>query len=495
MTTTISNRRYALDQVKRRFKPTVNGFPGMAALEKWLLNHEWKQITLADPPPGSGLKPIFGDAGLPLLGHLIELFRGGPDYVQHLYQTKGPLVFFDYSPAPAVLAIGPDATETILANRNKDYSQRGWDPVMGPFFERGLTLLDFDEHLYHRRIMQQAFTRARLADYVTQIDRVATTVVARDWVTDDARFLLHPAMKELSFEIASVLFMGRKPDADGRQVAKVHRAFDAASSGGEAILRFSMPPFKWWRGLRGRKVLEEYFAALVRERRSADGDDMLTVLCGAEDEDGNRFTDADIVNHMIFLMLAADEPTTSTVAAMSYQLAAAPEWQQRARDESARLGDGPLDIDALDKLETLDLVMRESLRLDTPLSFTVRRSVRDTDLLGHHLPAGMNVVTWPAVNHRLPELWTDPEKFDPSRFVEPRAEHKRHRYAFAPWGGGAHKCIGMLSGQLEVKTIMHRVLRQYRLELPHPGYRARWDYSGVPVPMDGMPIVLRPLSR
>jgi len=52
------------------------------------------------------------------------------------------------------------------------------------------------------------------------------------------------------------------------------------------------------------------------------------------------------------------------------------------------------------------------------------------------------VVTWPSLNHRLPELWTNPEKFDPERFAEPRSEHKKHRYAFAPFGGGAHKCIG-----------------------------------------------------
>ena len=84
-------------------------------------------------------------------------------------------------------------------------------------------------------------------------------------------------------------------------------------------------------------------------------------------------------------------------------------------------------------------------------------------------------------------------KFDPARFAEPRNEHKKHRYAFTPFGGGAHKCIGMVFGQLEVKTIMHRLLRKYRIELPRPGYQAKWDYGGMPVPMDGMPIVLRPL--
>ncbi|HEX2213548.1 MAG TPA: cytochrome P450, partial [Mycobacterium sp.] len=79
------------------------------------------------------------------------------------------------------------------------------------------------------------------------------------------------------------------------------------------------------------------------------------------------------------------------------------------------------------------------------------------------------------------------------RFTEPRNEHKQHRYAFSPFGGGAHKCIGMTFGQLEVKTILHRLLRKYRLELPRPDYTTEWDYGGMPVPKDGMHIVLRPL--
>ena len=192
------------------------------------------------------------------------------------------------------------------------------------------------------------------------------------------------------------------------------------------------------------------------------------MLCHTEDEDGNRFTDDDIVNHMIFLMMAAHDTSTSTATTMVYHLAANPEWQERCRDESDRLGDGPLDIEALEKLETLDLVMNESIRMVTPVQWAMRQTVRDTDLLGHYLPAGTNVVAYPGMNHRLPELWTDPEKFDPARFAEPRNEHKKHRYAFTPFGGGAHKCIGMVFGQLEVKTIMHRLLRKYRLELPYP---------------------------
>jgi cytochrome P450 len=490
---TINTRDYLLDQAKRRLTPTLNNFPGMGAVEKRLLSHEWKTKVLAEPPAGSGLAPVVGDSGLPILGHIIEMFREGPGYPLFLYQTRGPVTFVDSPILPSIAALGPDATQTIFSNKNKDYSQKGWHEVIGPFFKRGLMMLDFDEHMAHRRIMQEAFTRSRLAGYVEHIDRVASDVVANDWVTNDARFLFYPAMKELTLDIASLVFMGHQPGADHELLKKVNRAFTTTTRSGGAIVRFAVPPFKWWRGLQARKVLEDYFAERVKERRNATGNDLLTVLCHTEDDDGNSFTDLDIVNHMIFLMMAAHDTSTSTTTTMAYHLAAHPQWQERARDESARLGDGPLDIDALEKLETLDLVMNESLRLVTPLPFNMRRAVRDTELVGYYVPAGTNVMTWPGVNHWLPELWTEPTKFDPDRFAEPRAEHKRHRYAFAPFGGGAHKCIGMVFGQLEVKTVIHRLLRRYRLELARPDYQPRWDHGGMPVPMDGMPIVLRPL--
>jgi cytochrome P450 len=468
---TISTKDYLLDQAKRRLKPTPVTIPGMSLAEKRLRRHEWKQFPLAEPPAGSGLKPAMGDAGLPILGHMIEFFRMGPDYAVEVYRKYGP-IHYNYSPAlSAVAALGPDATQAVFSNRNKEFSQRAWDPVIGPFFDRGLMLLDFDEHMFHRRIMQEAFTRTRLSGYVEHIDSVASHVVANDWAENDPRFLFHPAAKELTLDIASVVFMGHEPGTDRELVTTVNRAFTTTTRAGNAIVRKPVRPLTWWRGIQARKTLEDYFTARLIETRGSEGTDMLSVLRHAEDEDGQRFTDSDIVAHMIFLMMAAHDTSTSTMTTMAYHLAANPEWQDRCRDESARIGDGPLDIEALEKLETYDLVINEALRMVTPLPMNFR----------------------PSLNHRLEELWTNPDKFDPDRFTEPRNEHKKHRYAFAPFGGGAHKCIGMVFGQLEIKTVMHRLLRKYRLELVRPGYKPRYDYGGMPVPLDGMPIVLRPL--
>jgi cytochrome P450 len=395
---TISTKDYLLDQAKRRLKPTPVTIPGMGFVEQRLRQHEFKQFPLAQPPAGSGLKPVTGDSGLPIIGHLIEFFRLGPDYAVEIYRKYGP-IHYNHSPAlSAVAALGPDATQAVFSNRNKEFSQRAWDPVIGPFFDRGLMLLDFDEHMFHRRIMQEAFTRSRLSGYVENIDAVASHVLANEWVPNDSRFLFHPAAKELTLDIASVVFMGHEPGTDRELVTTINQAFTTTTRAGNAIVRKPVKHLTWWRG-----------------------------------------------------------------------------------------------IEALEKLETYDLVINEALRMVTPLPMNFRRAIRDTDLLGYFIPAGTDVVTWPSLNHRLPELWTNPDKFDPDRFAEPRSEHKKHRYAFAPFGGGAHKCIGMVFGQLEIKTVMHRLLRKYRLELVRPDYKPRYDYGGMPVPIDGLPIVLRPL--
>ena len=159
---TISTPEYLLDQAKRRLKPTPVTIPGMGALEKRLLDHTWDEVVLAEPPAGSGLKAVKGDNGLPILAHMIEMFRGGPEFILNQYRKYGPIYYSGSQVLPAVGALGPDATQAVFSNRNKDFSQRAWDPVIGPFFEGGLMLRDFEDHMYHRWRMRGAGARARL---------------------------------------------------------------------------------------------------------------------------------------------------------------------------------------------------------------------------------------------------------------------------------------------------------------------------------------------
>ena len=188
-----------------------------------------------------------------------------------------------------MLALGPDATQAVFSNRNKEFSQRAWDPLIGPFFERGLMLLDFDEHMFHRRIMQEAFIRTRLAGYVEHIDSVASQVIANDWVANDPRFLFHPAVKELTLDIASVVFMGHEPGTDHELVTTVNKAFTTTTRAGNAIVRKPVPPVD----LVARPPGPQDAGGLLRRARGReaprqDGTDMFSVLCHTEDEDGQQ---------------------------------------------------------------------------------------------------------------------------------------------------------------------------------------------------------------
>jgi cytochrome P450 len=452
-------------------------------LDRWLLNRRWPPRDLSAPPPGSDLKPVSGDRGLPLLGHSLEMLRLGVRYGLRRYETHGPISWVRAFGVTMVSAAGPDAAQEVLSNKDKAFSQQGWTYFIGPFFNRGLMLLDFDEHLYHRRLMQQAFTAERLAAYLDRVGDVARAGIA-GWAPGTG-FAVYPALKRLTLDIATTIFMAADLGADS---SRLTRAFVDTVRAGTALIR--LPVGRWGAGLRGRRVLEDYFRRSLPAKRASDSDDLFAALCHARTDDGETFTDADVVNHMIFLMMAAHDTSTITTSAVAYYLGKHPEWQDRVRAESLALGDGPLDIPALDRLHALDLVIKESLRLVAPVPTLVRKTVRDTGLLGHHVPADTLVVVTPWVNHLLEEYWPDPRRFDPERFAADRREDKVHRLAWMPFGGGVHKCIGMHFGMYEVKSLVHELVRRFEWTVP-PGYEVRWDPTALPIPTDGLPVTLR----
>jgi cytochrome P450 len=446
-----------------------------------------KVTELAPVPEGSDLEPVLGDFGLPLLGHTLEYIRFGSTFTRARQERFGPVSWIGMAGERIVLAAGPDATRAVLTNAEKVYSQEGWRFLIESFFRRGLMLLDFDEHRAHRRVMQQAFTAERLEGYIAQtVPCVRETVPG--WRTDRP-IRIYPELKRLTLDIATRVFMDERT---GPETEQINKAFVDCVRAATSIVKWNVPGTRWRAGLRGREVLERYFEANLPAKRAGGGDDLFSALCQARTADGEEFSDVDIVNHMIFLMMAAHDTSTITSAAAAYYLGANPQWQERAREESLALGDGPLDMAALGSLPTLELVIKEALRLMAPVPVVMRKTVAPTALLGHHVPAGTMVMVAGAVNHFDPTCWTDPDTFDPDRFAEPRREDRNHRDAWIPFGGGVHKCIGMSFGTLEVTAILHEMLRTHRWTV-EPGYRPRWDNTSLPVPADGLPLRLTPL--
>ena len=132
---------------------------------------------LAEPPAGSDLVPVMGEPGLPGVGKTLQMIRHGWTLTAQMHEKYGQVFWSKAFGTKVVWAIGPEAVQEVLQNKGKVYSQSGWEYFIGPFFTRGLMLLDGQEHLLHRRIMQEAFARPRLEAYQLQVQEIIDRTV------------------------------------------------------------------------------------------------------------------------------------------------------------------------------------------------------------------------------------------------------------------------------------------------------------------------------
>jgi cytochrome P450 len=427
------------------------------------------------------------DRGLPWIGNLFNYQRDPLRLYRRHWEHYGPVAPSYNLGRTTVLLLGPDACGEALQNRDKAFANKpAWSQLVGPFFRRGLMLIDFDDHRDHRRIMQEAFTRDRLDGYTRRLHPAIERGMA-SWAAG-RQFPAHWRLKQLTLDIAADLFMGGAGDTSEAEMARVNKAFIACVQAAAGVVRADVPLTRWGRAYRGRQVLERFLRGYLPAKRATAIDDIFSVLCHIETDDGARFSDDDVINHMIFLMMAAHDTSTITTSTILQYLGQHPAWQERCRAEALALGPAP-DRAELESLVSIDLVMREALRLRAPVPVLVRYTVKDTVVQGVRIPADTMCALGIQFTHFMEEYWTNPMVFDPERFGPERREDRSHRFAWEPFGGGVHKCIGLHFAGLEIKAIMHRLLRGYHWSVD-PGYVPPLDHHALPFPKDGQPIVL-----
>jgi cytochrome P450 len=255
-----------------------------------------------------------------------------------------------------------------------------------------------------------------------------------------------------------------------------------------------IPGLEFYRGLKGREFMVDTLRARIEQKLAERGPDMFSRLCRAETEEGDRFDSQDVIDHMIFLMMAAHDTTTSALSSMTYELARHPEWQERLRDESRALGSDGVAFDDGDRLIGLNLVIQEVLRLYPPLPIVPRVAMRSFEWQGYTVPANSMVVISPIHTHRMSEWWSEPDRFDPERFAPGRAEHERHTHSWVPFGGGAHVCIGKRFAEAQLRAVMHAMLLRFRFRVPE-GYEMPVQQAPISKPLDGLPITLEVLEQ
>ncbi|MGW4378268.1 cytochrome P450 [Kitasatospora sp. NPDC004531] len=427
-------------------------------------------MTAATRPPGP--------AGLPLIGSLLDLMRDPLATYLAARRDHGDVVRIQAGPpglrAEMYLVTSPEGAQQVLAtdaaNFRKDNVFYG---EIRDSFGNGLLTSQDEDYLRQRRMVQPLFTRRRVDQYADAIGVEAESLAQR-WAAAPGQVVdIAEEMNRFALRTVSRILFGQDVE---EAVQTVHHAFPILGafvrSRGLSPVRF---PREW--PLPGhRKALEAERALYavcdgIIARRAAedtagerDGEDLLGLLAGARDEDGNQLDATELREQVLIFLLAGHETTATSLTFALHLLGKHPEQQRLVHQEvSELLGDGrrPTAAD-YQQLPYLTRVLKEAMRLFPAAPSVGRRSVRASVVGGVEIPAGADVLIAPYVTHRHPDHWEDPERFDPDRFL-PEREAARHRYAWYPFGGGPRACIGQHFSMLESVLALAVLLREFEV--------------------------------
>ena len=409
------------------------------------------------------------------------------------YERYGPVFTLRVFHERIVWVLGPAANHHVLVSNAPNFLWReGHFRELLPLLGDGLLTIDGDFHRRARRIVLPAFHHERIAGATGLMVEEAERAMAG--LRDGARIDLYAWTRTLAMRIAMRALFGLDPDRvrEIDAAAEFHRAL--AFYGNDYWMQVARGPGSpFARMQRARARLDRLvFGEIARRRTTGErGEDILSLLLDARDEDGSRLSDKHVRDQVMTLLFAGHDTTTSTVSFLLYELARHPsELAKLVAEQDDVLGGSSPDAMALEKaLPRLEMVMDETLRLYPPAWIGPRRAMEDYEFAGHTVKKGSYVHYCSWASHRLPHVFENPEAFVPERFTRER-KTALPRGAYIPFGGGSRICVGKRFGQTEVKAIATAVLQRFRLELV-PGSSMRVRQMPTLSPEGGLEMVVR----
>jgi cytochrome P450 len=413
---------------------------------------------------------------VPLLGHILRLARDPLAFLKSLPQ-HGDLVRVRLGPFTAVVVCDPDLTWQVLQD------DRVFDKG-GLFFDRvaevggdGLLTSPRSRHRRQRRLMQPAFHQYRLPGYAqTMTEQIAA--VTDSWRDGQSLDVLEEMSTITTRILAATMFSNTLSPEVVRQVCD---DFSTAVTGlyrrmltPPPLDRLPTPASRRYYQARARLLNTVQGVIADRRASGADHGDLLSALLAARDPDsgGHGLTDSELVDQVVTVFGAGVETNAAALAWALHLLAQHPDVNDRLQAEVdtvlAGRAAGYADLPAL---ELTRRIITETLRVWPPAWILTRVTTVDTHLGDHLIPAGTNLFYSAYLIHHRPDVYADPDRFDPDRWLPERAK-AIPRDAFIPFGFGARKCIGDAFGLTEATLALATITTRYDLE-PVPGQRVR----------------------
>ena len=406
------------------------------------------------------------------------------------YTVRGPGL------PPMVVFSDPDAIKDIFtADPDALHGGEAQGPFLGPLIGwNSLLLLDGARHRRERRLLMPPFHGERMQVYGRVIREIADRAIDR-WAIGRP-FRVHPEMQAITLDVILRAVFGLD---ENRALVRVRETilgalhlFEGPTAPflGIPVLQHELGGLSpWGRFVRCKRDLRRILHEEITRRRThgtAGRTDVLSMLVDARDEDGAPMTDDELFDEMFTILGAGHETTASSLAWTLCHVLPRPDVLDRIAAEHARVvGDGPVEPEHLPRLEYLDAVIKETARLTPVATQTTRHLMVPTRIGDRELPAGINVSAAIYATHHRADLWPDPERFDPDRFLGTRPEP----YTFFPFGGGERRCLGAAFASFEMKVVLAQVLSRTRLRLA-PGYYPRPLLRAITVaPSKGVPVI------
>lgn len=460
---------------------TAHAFPAIAAQEKPV-----REDRIFLDVNRASLGSIPGRKGLPFLGILPEAVRDPYAFTKAMYEAYGPVHCFYACGNWNVQLVGPEANEFVLLDREENFSAHGgWKPVFGRHFDGGLLLRDGLDHQWHRKLLASAFKQDQLQSYLSVFAKNIETVRAR-W--SGRKLDAYELAQGLTFSNGYAAFLGR----DSRLAT--HRdllAFRYMMRSATAVLPWALPGTAHGRATWAKGHIAWLIEPMFETVPGASRTDLAAVLVRMMHE--GLLTRREVLSHLTFTIAASFDALSSGTISTLYYLARDSEWQDRVREELlSNIPSLPeIRLCELQRAQQSEWAVKEALRLNAAAPVLWRRAIRDVEFNGHRLPAGTVTGVNPMLTHLLPTVWKDPQNYDPSRFG-PEETRARHRFAFVPFGAGAHGCLGANFASLQARTLLRGILEKHRLVLCS-SEAPRWYHWPNCRPLGGLQIELRPL--
>ncbi len=427
-----------------------------------------------------------------------------PPLLQAMRWVQWPLPFMDECAArfgetftldlpaapPIVMFTHPDAIRTIFTGDEDDLrageANFRLEPILG---RHSLLILDGAEHLRERRLLQPPFHGDRMLAYGAVMRDIAAAAVER-WPLGRP-FALHPEMQGVTLDVILRTVFGMDEGPAKRELRAGLTDLLAIGSNPQLLLAAQQANGNGAGPARlfaARERVDRQLFAEIATRRAADvrgRPDILSLLVQATYDDGRPLEDQALRDELMTMLLAGHETTATALAWAVSHVLGHPDVQARVHAELDGAGPAPLDPQRVSRLDYLDAVCRETLRLTPIVPLVGRRLTRPMTIGGIDLPAGVVAAPCIYLAHRRPERWPEPERFRPERFLE----SKPTPYEFLPFGGGVRRCLGMAFALVEMKIVLAEVLSRVELRAA-PGYQVRVVRRSVTLaPSEGMPVV------